>query len=200
MKQLNTKPNKLTPLWGRISIVNAKFAADDGVHVAFDIAVDGRVVNSTLEWLDDDLDLVGDDQHLSANPGYRQAIANALGDKEHYDEVSDGRYGVLGDIADVVAEKLGDAVEALQAVQIEELSNWWSIAKPSALGNAVYGWGSEAKTRAYCALLDERENLSVNCYIWEPVSLSDAVSIVSRKEGFDLLDGLAALKEELEAA
>lgn len=107
---------KIQLLAERISIVNAKFLNEDGPHVAFDIAVDGKVVYSTLEWLDVSLDLVSSDDHLSANTEFRGVIADALGeDREHYEEVSlDARSGVLGDIAEVVQDKLADAVADLR--------------------------------------------------------------------------------------
>jgi len=106
-----------TPLTERISIVNAKLVDDeDGRHIAFDIAVDGTVVHSTLEWLDPDLDLVREGRHLDANSGYRDAVADGLGDWRRYEEVStDAKCGVLGDIAEVVYDKLGAALAVLKA-------------------------------------------------------------------------------------
>ncbi|MDX0534380.1 hypothetical protein GOC55_13055 [Sinorhizobium medicae] len=65
----------------RLSIVNAKFveASDDlPRHVAFDVAVDGEIVGSTLEWLDEDHDLVRDDCHLDINPDVLKTAADRL--------------------------------------------------------------------------------------------------------------------------
>ena len=107
----------LKPLWSRIDIVNAAVILDEnGPHVAFGIAVDGTVVDSTIEWLDADLRLVTEDCHLDVNNEYRDAVARALGDdRERYDEASDdARSGVLGDIAYMVWEKLVVVVRNLR--------------------------------------------------------------------------------------
>lgn len=107
---------RAAPLTDRISIVNAEFVDDDGVHVAFDIAVDGKIVHSTLEWLDGDLNLVREGCHLETDSGYRDAVADGLGDWRRYEEVStDAKCGVLGDIAEVVYDKLVDALAELKA-------------------------------------------------------------------------------------
>lgn len=189
----------LLPLEDRITIVNAKFVNDKGVQVAFDIAVDCKVVGSTLEWLDDDLNLVSSGSHLDANSDYRHAVADGLGDWRRYEEVStDAECGVLGDIAEVVHDKLVDAVKARKEALLPELEDWWAISRYN--GEAIYGWGSEAQAGDYCTLLDKREDREIDCYTWKPVSLADAVSLVHNREGFDLLDGTAALKAEMEAA
>jgi hypothetical protein len=104
-----TQVELLAPLWERIEIVNAAVVLDENPHVAFDIAVDGTVVYSTLEWLDADLRLVIEDCHLDVNSEYRGEIAARFSEAERdfYDEASDdARSGILGDIADMVWEKL----------------------------------------------------------------------------------------------
>lgn len=72
----------------RVSIVNAKFveASDDlPRHVAFDVAIDGEIVGSTVEWLDEDHDLVRDDCHLDINPNVLKTAADRL--DEDYGDV-----------------------------------------------------------------------------------------------------------------
>ncbi|MEW9616941.1 hypothetical protein AB3G45_24345 [Shinella sp. S4-D37] len=192
----------LAPLAERISIVNAKFVADDGVHIAFDVALDGKVVCSTLEWLDGDLNLVREECHIDANPDHESAVARALGDDaDEYDERSeDCRRGLLGDIHDIVWRKLVDAHAALKASMLPELEDWWYIATPHAIGDGMYAWGSEAQAAAYCDLLDKRKNDEFGLYFHKPVSLVEALTLLRNKEGFDLDDAIAELKAAEEAA
>ncbi|OLP54849.1 hypothetical protein BJF92_13650 [Rhizobium rhizosphaerae] len=112
-----TKVEPLAPLFARIEIVNAAVVIDENPHVAFDIAVDGNVVHSTLEWLDADRrGLVANDCHLDVSNDYLDAVEAALGDDgELYDQTSDdARSGVLGDIAHIVWEKLVAVVRELK--------------------------------------------------------------------------------------
>lgn len=74
-------------LTNRIKIVNARFAEemDMPLHVAFDVAVDGEIVGSTLEWLDEDDDLVRIDNNLDVNTDILRAVSERL--DEDYDDV-----------------------------------------------------------------------------------------------------------------
>lgn len=191
---------ELPPLTDRVSIVNANFVDDDGVHVAFDIAVDGKIVHSTLEWLDGDLNLVREGCHLETDSGYRDAVADGLGDWQIYEDVStDAKCGVLGDIAEVVHAKLIAAHADLKASMLPALEDWWYIAKPHD-GDGMYAWGSEAHAAAYCDLLDKRAEDEFGLYFHKPVSLVEALTLLRNKEGFPLEDALAELKAAEEAA
>ncbi|KQZ50315.1 hypothetical protein ASD54_08655 [Rhizobium sp. Root149] len=109
--------NQIAALEDRISVVNAEFGFDPAAHIAFDIAVDGQVVHTTLEWIDEDMDLSHQDTHLAANGEYRHSVASALSssDKEHYEQASqDAQRGMLGDISEIVHQKLLDAHEELK--------------------------------------------------------------------------------------
>lgn len=186
----------LPPLEERISIIGAEFVADDGVHIAFDIAIDGKIVHSTLEWLDGDLDLVRNECHLDANRDHESAVARALGDDaDEYDERSeDCKRGLLGDIHDIVWRKLVDAHADLKASMLPELEDWWYIATPHAIGDGMYAWGSEAQAAAYCDLLDKRKDDEFGLYFHKPVSLVEALTLLRIKEGFPLEDAIAELK------
>lgn len=101
----------LRPLIERIGIASAVFdsGAVEQRHVAFDLTVDGKVVDSTLEWLDEDYDLVREDRHLDINREWRSAIYRAVfieGMDE--DVVWDGIWGI-------VHEKLRETVAELKA-------------------------------------------------------------------------------------
>lgn len=84
---MNSMTTETVAISNRISIVNARFAeeSDTPRHVAFDVAVDGEIVGSTLEWLDEDYDLVRDDCHLDINPDVLRTAADRL--DEDYDDV-----------------------------------------------------------------------------------------------------------------
>ncbi len=99
--------DEVAPLSKRISVVNEKIVDDEGMQVLFDIAVDDEIVYSTLEWLDEDLDIVRQDAHLDCNKEYRGAIWTALGD-------SADRSGDIDDVEGVVHDKLVEALAALK--------------------------------------------------------------------------------------
>jgi hypothetical protein len=177
--------NVLAALKGRISVVNAKFVSDDGVHIAFDIAVDGKVVLSALEWLD-------------VNGEYRHEIAAALGEADHaiFEEASlDARSGVLGDIAEIVHDKLVAAHAEVKDGMLPELEDWWYIAKRSASGDGVYGYGSEREADEYSALLNERDNREFDLWTNTVVKLSEAFTVVDTKQGFVLVE----LRDQIDA-
>jgi hypothetical protein len=89
----------------RIEITDAKFVEDDNNSVAFAIAVDGVVVHETLEWIDEDRDLVSNDSHLiDGDKRWKKAVSQALND----DEIGED------EIFDTVFDKLRDAVEELK--------------------------------------------------------------------------------------
>lgn len=186
---------ELPPLADRISIVNAEFDFDEAIHILFDIAVDGEIVERTLEWLDDDLDLVRQDCHLDVNSCYRESVANALGaDKGRYDDISDdARSGVLGDIADVVHKRLVATHAALKSKQVEEmgLEDWWHITPSS--GDGLYGYGSAAEAHEYAELLDEQDGREFDCHCASPVSIATAFGV--HHYGFVLSEALSTLRE-----
>jgi hypothetical protein len=196
----NTLGNELiAALEDRISVLNAKFVRDDGIHIAFDIAVDGKAIYSTLEWVDADLDPCKRDCHLDVNGEYRHEVRSALGEADIavYEEASlDARSGVLGDIAEIVHDKLVAAHAELKESVLPELEDWWYIAKRS--GDGVYGYGSEHEAVEYRNLLDEREGREVDCWTCSGVKLSEALGVVATKQGFVLADGLVELRDQID--
>lgn len=109
-----TKVELLNPLSERVSIVRATFGTDIGSndprpYVAFSVAVDGVVVHDTLEWLDEDRDLVSDDAHLDVGDKvWGSVIARAAHiEGMDLDDLEDEVY-------DVVHEKLREAVAELK--------------------------------------------------------------------------------------
>ncbi|QCL83359.1 hypothetical protein CFBP5875_01455 [Agrobacterium pusense] len=103
----------------RLSIVNAKFveASDDlARHVAFDVAVDGEIVGSTLEWLDEDHDLVRDDCHLDINPDVLKTVADRL--DEDYDDV----YVAALQLLEAAVEELKEPQQDLAGEMFPELA------------------------------------------------------------------------------
>ena len=89
----------------RIELQNAKFVSEEHDYVEFDIAVDGNVVHSTLEWLDEGPDLVRNDSHLiDGDKGWKKAVIQALDN----DEIDEDK------IFDTVFDKLRDTVEELK--------------------------------------------------------------------------------------
>lgn len=186
---------ELPPLADRISIVNAAFVNDKAIHILFDIAVDGEIVDRTLEWLDDDLDLLRQDCNLDVNCDYRDRVANALGaDRGHYDDISDdARSGVLGDIKDAVHNRLVATHAALKSKQVEEmgLEDWWHITPSS--GDGLYGYGSAAEAHEYAERLDEQDGREFDCHLASPVSIATAFGV--HHYGFVLSEALSALRE-----
>ncbi|MBY5755877.1 hypothetical protein [Rhizobium leguminosarum] len=93
-------------LKNRISIVNARIDAEIDVppHVAFDVAVDGKTIGSSLEWLDLDHDVVRNDCHLDINRDVLETVANRL----HEDYC---------DVYAVVLQLLEDAVKDLKEAE-----------------------------------------------------------------------------------
>lgn len=65
----------------RILILNARFVEEVDMprHVAFDVAVDRKIIGNSLEWLDDNLDLVREDCHLDINPDVVLMATNIIG-------------------------------------------------------------------------------------------------------------------------
>ncbi|MGJ7040874.1 hypothetical protein J2Y63_004142 [Shinella sp. BE166] len=193
----------LVALADRISVINAKFVNSSDVQIAFDIAVDGNVVHGSLEWLTDDLELCHEDAHLDINSEFRHDIAAALGEADVaiYREASlDARSGVLGDIAEIVHDKLVAAHAELKDEMLPELEDWWYIAKPSASGDGIYGFGSEREAAEYSALLNERDDREYDCWAKSEVKLAEALSVVDKKQGFVLEEGLAELKDQIAEA
>ncbi|MBB4227968.1 hypothetical protein [Rhizobium mongolense] len=70
----------MSELRDRISIVNARINAEIDLpsHVAFDVAVDGETIGSSLEWLDEDHGLVRKDCHLNVNPDVLETVSDRL--------------------------------------------------------------------------------------------------------------------------
>jgi hypothetical protein len=81
----------------RIEITDAKFVEDDSNHIAFAIAVDGVVVHRTLEWIDEDRDLVSKDSHLiNSDSDLKKAVTKALNEDEiEVDEILEAVFGKL---------------------------------------------------------------------------------------------------------
>ncbi|MET4687672.1 hypothetical protein [Sinorhizobium fredii] len=104
MYQLKTETVELK---NRISIVNARIDAEIDVppHVAFDVAVDGETIGSTLEWLDEDRDLVRNDFHLDINRDVLKTVSNRL--DEDFGEV----YAVVLELLEAAVEELKEANE-----------------------------------------------------------------------------------------
>ncbi|AWM24076.1 hypothetical protein [Sinorhizobium fredii] len=115
MHQLNTETVALT---NRISIVNARFAeeTDMPLHVAFDVAVDGEIVGSTLEWLDHDRDLVRNDCHLDINPDVLKTVSDRL--DEDYDDV----YVAALQLREAAVEELKEPEEDIAGEMFPELA------------------------------------------------------------------------------
>lgn len=90
----------------RIAITDAKFVEDDSNHVAFAIAVDGVVVHRTLEWIDEDGDLVSNDSHLiNGDSALNEAVTDALNDDEiEVDEILEAVFGKLLDAVEELKE------------------------------------------------------------------------------------------------
>lgn len=89
----------------RISIENAEFVLDEKPRVAFAIFVDGVYVHQTLEWIDEDRDLEGVDDHLSNGDSFwKSAVVEATND----DEID------TDDIVAVIHDKLEAAVNDLK--------------------------------------------------------------------------------------
>ncbi len=71
----------------RIRVLNARFAEEVDMprHVAFDVAVDREIIGSSIEWLDDNRNLVREDCHLDINPDVVLTATNIIG--SDYSEV-----------------------------------------------------------------------------------------------------------------
>lgn len=90
----------------RISLANVSLGAEDNGEsstacIHFDLIVDGKTVGSSLEWLDEDGDLVREDRHLHVNRDTLYAARDVLDD----DEID------ADDVGIAVAELLRKAVE-----------------------------------------------------------------------------------------
>ncbi|QOD63840.1 hypothetical protein HGK82_00785 [Ochrobactrum sp. MT180101] len=115
MQQLNTETVAIT---NRISIVNAKFVeeTDLPLHVAFDVAVDGEIVGSTLEWLDEDRDLVRNDSHLDVNPDVLKTVSDRL--DEDYGDVYIAAFRLL----EAAVEELKEPEEDIAGKMFPQLN------------------------------------------------------------------------------
>ncbi|WP_075292982.1 hypothetical protein [Pararhizobium arenae] len=105
------KVQPLKPLAERIAIVDPIFEEDDGLCVLFSISVDGHIVHYTLEWLDENYDLVRQDDHLTyGDANWPRVVADAamFGGMDFDD--------VKVDVRDVVLTKLALAVAQLKAL------------------------------------------------------------------------------------
>lgn len=87
----------------RILILNARLIEEVDMprHIAFDVAVDRKIIGSSLEWLDDSRDLVREDCHLDINPDVVLMATNIIG--------SD-----YSDVYAAIVQHLGGAVSALK--------------------------------------------------------------------------------------
>ena len=115
MPQLSTETVAIA---NRICIVNARFAEEIDMqrHVAFDVAVDGEIIGSSLEWLDEDYDLVRNDRHLEINPDVLKIAADVL--DEDYGDV----YFAAVEMLEAVVEDLKEPEQDFAAEMFPELA------------------------------------------------------------------------------
>ncbi|MBB3314612.1 hypothetical protein FHT77_000454 [Rhizobium sp. BK181] len=115
MHQLNTETVAIA---NRLGIVNAKFAEDDDMpfHVAFEVSVDGEIIGGTLEWLDEDHDLVRNDCHLDINPDVLRTAADRL--DEDYSDV----YSAVVQLLQAAVEELKEPEQDLAGEMFTELA------------------------------------------------------------------------------
>lgn len=101
----------------RITLANVSLGAEDNSASAtgstsciyFDLLVEGKSVGSSLEWLDDDGDVVVDDRNNDVNPDVILAAYSALDDEE-IDR---------SDVAVFVVELLRDAADRFKAAVVD---------------------------------------------------------------------------------